>query len=165
MAEATVSTTPPIHVPDGEGRAFWGPGDRYRFLVTGEQTAGTCFILEALVPPGGGPPPHIHHKEDEFFFLLEGRLRVEVGGRVILAGKGDFVHAPRGVAHTFRNDDDSVARMLAIFTPAGMEGWFEAALDPAPAGSALAPPASAEMIARMLAAGPRFGVEWVMAGA
>ena len=163
MTRAADLTPPPIHVPDGEGRAFWGPGDRYRFLTTGEQTGGSCFMLEALVPPGGGPPPHIHHREDEFFYLLDGQLRVIVGGRTIVAGKGDFVHAPRGVVHTFRNDGVSLAKMLAVFTPAGMEGWFEAALDPAPAGTELPPPPTPALLARMLAAGPRHGVEWVTA--
>jgi len=39
----------------------------YTFLVTGEQTGGAYFVMEALVPPGGGPPPHIHRNEDETF--------------------------------------------------------------------------------------------------
>ena len=47
----------PVHIAAGEGRSFWGPGDRYTFLTTGRETDGGCFILEAVVPPGGGPPP------------------------------------------------------------------------------------------------------------
>ena len=27
-----------LHVPAGTGPTFWGPGDRYTFLVTGEQS-------------------------------------------------------------------------------------------------------------------------------
>jgi len=150
----------PVHVPAGEGKAFWGPGDRYTFLTTGSETKGGCFILEALVPPGGGPPPHIHHREDEYFYLLQGTLSVVVGGKAIAAKAGDFVHVQRGIVHAFRNDGGENARMLAIFTPAGMEHWFEECLDPAPDRTSLPPPPTPEMIQRMLLAGPKHGVEW-----
>ena len=155
MTDAT-----PFHVPAGEGKAFWGPGDRYTFLTTGAETNGGCFILEALVPPGGGPPPHIHHREDEYFYLLSGQLSVTVAGSTVAARAGDFVQIPRGVVHGFNNDGTQDARMLAVFTPAGMEGWFEACLDRAPDQVTRPPPPTPELIARMVAAGPKFGVEW-----
>ena len=75
-----------VHVRAGEGPLFWGPGDRYRILVTGRQSGGSSFILEAQVPPGGGPPPHAHLLEEECFFLIEGRLTIVAGGRAINAG-------------------------------------------------------------------------------
>lgn len=28
------------HVPAGTGRAYWGPGDQMRFLITGAETGG-----------------------------------------------------------------------------------------------------------------------------
>ena len=102
---------------------------------------------------------HIHQKEDEMFYLIEGFLAVIVGSEEISAGPGHFVHVKRGIAHTYRNTGDHIAKMLAVFTPAGMEGWFEEALDPA-SGDGLGPPASPELIARMLAAGPKYGVVW-----
>lgn len=149
-----------IHVRAGDGSLFWGPGDRYRFLITGRQSGGSYFILEGYVPPGGGPPLHAHLREEECFFLLEGKLSILIGDRTVEAVAGDLVHFPRGVPHAFRNDTDAVARMLAIFSPAGMEGWFEAALDVALDAESTPPPATAAMIARMLEAGPRFGVQW-----
>lgn len=54
--------------------------------------------------------------------------------------------------------------LLAIFPPAGMEGWFEEALDPAGDKSGLAPPPTPDLIARMLAAGPTYGVCWAWDG-
>jgi len=143
----------------GARRAYWGPGDRYTFLVTGNDTAGSCFVVECLVPPGGGPPMHIHQNEDEMFYLLEGNLSVIVDSSETSAGPGHFVHVKRGIPHTYRNTGDHVAKMLAVFTPAGMEGWFEEALNPA-TNDGLGPPASPELIARMLAAGPKYGVVW-----
>lgn len=164
MAEATVEFAQDvdlnaIHVSSGDGRAFWGPGDRYTFLVTGSGSNGACFIVHCVVPPGGGPPPHIHGREDEFFYLIDGRLSVEVGGTTFEASAGDLVTARRGIPHNYRNVGEENATMLAIFTPAGMEGWFEEVLDPADR-IGLAPPPTPELIARMLAAGPKYGVEW-----
>jgi len=156
-----ISTQPDIHVPSGSGKSFWGPGgDRYRFLITGETSGGSCFIVECLVPPGGGPPMHTHLREDECFYLVEGELEIEVGGKRVDVRAGDFVHAPRGVPHTYRNTGSDHAKMIATFTPAGMEGWFEKTLDPAREGEEMPPPPSPGMVQRMLDAGPEFGVEW-----
>src|SRR5258708_10466063 len=46
-----------FHRPVATGPAYWGPGDHYTFLVTGEESGGAYFVMEALVPAGGGPPP------------------------------------------------------------------------------------------------------------
>lgn len=141
------------------GPTYVGPGDTYRFLLTGEQSGGAMFILEAQVPPGGGPPPHIHHREDECFYLLAGTLSVRIQDRTFQACPGDFVQVPKGTVHGFRNDGDQEARMLAIFTPAGMEGYFTEALEPL-SESALRTPIG-EIVARMVAAAPNHGVEFV----
>jgi quercetin dioxygenase-like cupin family protein len=160
MTASATSAAAPFHVPAGEGKGFWGPGDRYRFLVTGAQTNGGCFILEAQVPPGGGPPPHLHLREDEYFYLIDGSLTLTMGERTVTVSTGDFVAIPRGCVHTFHNSGTGLARMLAIFTPAGMENWMEECLDPAPDKTSLPGPPTPELIARMLAAGPKYGVEW-----
>ena len=40
-----------LHRPSSSGLAFWGPGDSYRFLVTGAESGGAYFAMEAIVPP------------------------------------------------------------------------------------------------------------------
>jgi quercetin dioxygenase-like cupin family protein len=97
--------------------------------VTGAQSGGAYFILEAFVPPGGGPPPHIHQREEECFYLLSGHLTMTLGEEQLKVSAGDFVQIARGTPHTFVNDGDESARMLAIFSPAGMEHWMTEALD------------------------------------
>ena len=150
-----------VHVPADSGPAYWGPGDRYSFLVTGAQSGGAYFILEAFVPPGGGPPPHIHQREEECFYLLSGHLTMTLGERQLKVSAGDFVQIARGTVHTFVNDGDEIARMLAIFSPAGMEHWMTEALDPALDRVSTPPPPTPEMIARMIAAAPHNGVVFV----
>jgi uncharacterized RmlC-like cupin family protein len=103
---------------------------------------------------------HTHLREDECFYLLEGELEIEVGGKRVKVRAGDFVHAPRGVPHTYCNTGSGHAKMIATFTPAGMEGWFEKSLDPVSEGEVVVPLPSLGMVQRMLDAGPEFGVEW-----
>lgn len=98
------------------------------------------------------PPPA------ESFHLLEGELTVQVGGDTITASAGDFVHLPRGIAHSFKNAGNGSAKAPVLATPAGLEGFFAEVFDPALDRSA-APPLSKELIARAQAASPKYGLE------
>lgn len=150
-----------LHRPVHTGPAYWGPGDHYTFLVTGEESGGAYFAMEALVPPGGGPPPHIHRREDETFYLVDGRIEFLLGEKRIVAGPGDFINVPRGTVHCFRNTGTATARMVLTFTPAGMERFFEETLEPAPNGVQDAPANVEEVAARYVAAAPKYGLEFI----
>lgn len=159
-----VASTPSgrlMHRPVDTGPAFWGPGDHYTFLVTGKESGGAYFAMEAFVPPGGGPPPHVHRREDETFYVVEGRIEFRLGDETIEAGPGDFVNVPRGTVHCFRNAGAETARMVLTFTPAGMERFFEETLVPAPNGAREAPDNVDEVASRYVAAAPRYGLEFV----
>src|SRR5687768_4268528 len=101
-----------FHRRVGTGRSFWGPGDAYTFLVTGAESGGSYFVMEALVPPGGGPPPHIHRDEDETFYIVEGECSIRLDDEIVTAGPGDFVNVPRGRVHSFRNEGLTPMRMI-----------------------------------------------------
>jgi quercetin dioxygenase-like cupin family protein len=153
------------HVPAGTGPLYWGPGDRVTFLVTGAQSGGTCFIIEVAVPPGGGPPPHIHHFEEESFYLLNGTLTFQAAGRTFQASPGDFMHVPRGMEHTFKNDGATTATMLVVITPAGPAGlqrFYEESFYPATDRAASPPLMTDELLQRMMASAPRNGLELVL---
>jgi len=162
--DSTLSTNGELlHRGPATGKAFWGPGDHYRFLVTGEESGGSYFAMEALVPPGGGPPPHIHSREDETFYVLEGSVEFLLGEEIVLAGPGDFVNVPRGTVHRFQNTGTDAARLVLTFTPAGIEHWFEETLEPAPneVSPEDTPDNVEEVAARYAAAAPRYGLEFV----
>jgi quercetin dioxygenase-like cupin family protein len=152
-----------LHRPVATGPAYWGPGDHYTFLVTGEESGGAYFAMEALVPPGGGPPPHIHTREDETFYLLEGEIEFLLGSELITAGPGDFVNVPRGTVHRFRNAGTETARLVLTFTPAGIERWFDETLEPAPNDVPVedVPDNLDEVAARYVAEAPKYGLEFV----
>jgi len=144
------------------GRSFWGPGDYYTFLVTGEESGGSMFAMDCVIGAGGGPPPHRHLAEDELFYVLEGAVTFTMDGETRVVGAGESVFVPRGAAHSYVNSAETTARMLAIYTPAGMEGWFLEVCTPVSDTSASPPPVTPELIERMLEAGPRHNVEWLI---
>ena len=150
-----------VHRPSDAGEAYWGPGDLYRFLITGEETGGAYFAMEAVVPPGGGPPPHIHRNEDETFYVLEGEVEILLGDELVTATVGDFVNVPRGRVHRFHNSGTEAMRMILTFTPAGIEKFFEETLERALDPTLPTPDNVAEVAARYAAAAPRYGIEFL----
>jgi quercetin dioxygenase-like cupin family protein len=151
-----------VHAASSHGRAFWGPGDEYTFLVTGEESGGAMFSMDCRVGAGGGPPPHCHLAEDELFFIYAGEIVFTADGETRTVGVGQSVFVPRGVVHAYRNDSNADARMVAVYTPAGMEGWFREVCTPVDDSAAAPPPVTPELIERMLEAGPRHNVQWAL---
>jgi uncharacterized cupin superfamily protein len=78
----------------------------------------------ALPPETAGPPLHLHRGWDELFAVLAGDLTFLIDGREQRAPAGSCVFVPRGVLHTFWNAGDRPARQLVIFTPSGIEDYF-----------------------------------------
>jgi hypothetical protein len=74
---------------------------------------------------------------------------------------GESVFVPRGITHSYRNVGEADVRMIGVYTPAGMEGWFREVCTAADDRSAAPPPVTPALIERMLEAGPRHNVEWV----
>ena len=151
----------PFKSSKGEGKSFWGPGgDKYEFLVTGNQSGGTTFILHADVPSGGGPPPHIHNNESESYYVEEGDIEFLLGEKIVSAKAGDFIHIPKGTVHTFTNKGKTNAGMLTAFAPSGMEGWFEEVLVQVKDKNEKPVVYSKQQLEKMIEAGPRHGVTW-----
>jgi quercetin dioxygenase-like cupin family protein len=149
-----------FHRSSGSGRTFWGPGDLYTFLVTGAESGGAYFAMEALVPTGGGPPLHIHTNENETFYVLAGQCTFHLGDDTMVAGPGDFVNIPRGAVHRFHNEGADPVRMILTFTPAGIEKFFEETLEPALDPTQGPPDNIDEVAARYAVSAPRYGMEF-----
>jgi quercetin dioxygenase-like cupin family protein len=146
MAERSIR---PVHVgPDGGDTVFL-VGDTYTTLLSGAQTDGTFTLLEALVPAHTGPPPHIHHAEDETFILLEGVVEFRVADALHEARAGSVIFVPRGTPHHFSNVGDAPARMLFMYSPAGMEAMF-AEIGSAGTRGVQAPPLAAADVEAMI---------------
>ena len=67
----------------------------------------------------------MHANEDEAWYVLEGELRFRLDTQTANAPAGSFVFVPRGTRHCFQNAGRQPARILVLFTPAGMERFFD----------------------------------------
>ena len=116
---------PLIHRPD-DGEPLPNPvGGEITVAFGAEETAGRLTALVTVAAPSEGPPLHTHANEDECLVVLEGRMRFRLGDDIEDAPAGSLVFVPRGAAHTWQNVGDTPARMLVLFTPSGMERFFE----------------------------------------
>jgi quercetin dioxygenase-like cupin family protein len=120
-----------IFVAPDDGKELPNPiGGRMVAKIHDEDTAGAYSIHDNTIPPGSpGPRPHIHRHHEEAFYVLEGELTVRVGPRTITAPAGSFVVVARGVVHQPSNPGPQPTRVLLIFSPAGMDHFFEEAAE------------------------------------
>ena len=139
-----------VYVPASTGQAYWVMSDLFTYLVTGEESGGSYFTLEVHVSPHHGPPPHIHHREEEQFYVLKGDLTFRIGDQTRQVSAGDFLHIPRETVHSFKNGP-APAKLLATFSPAGIEQFFREVGEPVEDRSAPPPPVTEETIARFMA--------------
>jgi mannose-6-phosphate isomerase-like protein (cupin superfamily) len=120
-----------IFVGPDEGKVLTNPiGGRMSIKLRDEDTAGGYSVHDNVIPPGSpGPRPHLHRDHEEAFYVLEGALHVRVGPRTITAPAGSFVVVPRGVVHQPSNPGTEPTRVLLVFSPSGMGGFFEEAAE------------------------------------
>lgn len=120
-----------LFVGPGDGRVLTNPlGGGMTVKVRDEDTGGAYSIHDNTIPPGSpGPRPHVHRDHDEAFYVLGGELTVRVGPRKITAPAGSFVVVPRGAVHQPSNPGPRPTRVLLVFSPAGMDRFFEEAAE------------------------------------
>jgi quercetin dioxygenase-like cupin family protein len=153
-------TVHPFALPPGGGEGIWIVGDTMQLKATAATTNGAFTMLENLSPPQSGPPPHVHEHEDESFYVLEGEFEILIGEELVRAEPGAFAFVPRGTVHRFKCVGDRPGRILILFTPGGMDGFFREAGRPA-LGDGPAPALDEEEIARTDVVGERYGLRVV----
>ena len=120
----------------GSRKIFFGPDEGVHLpvldivhKVTAQSSGGTLSILEWGLPPGQMIPPHTHTREDECNVVLEGELTCdvggEIGGEIVVAPIGSYVHKPRGVPHALCNTGTERVWVMEVLTPGGFEGFFD----------------------------------------
>ena len=111
-------------------------GERFAFTHTAADTDGELLAFDFALRPGGKVPvPHVHPIQSERFEVVSGQVRFRLGLRTFVAGPGEVVEAPPGVAHGFANAGDGVAELRVEVRPAlRMEEMFAEVVALAEAG-------------------------------
>jgi quercetin dioxygenase-like cupin family protein len=119
----------PGFVAAGTNQAYRVYRDRFTFLINSEDTGGRSCTMEVLISPNGGSKVHTHNDADEQFYILDGTVTMRVGEMTFRATTGDVVFIPRQTPHSI-NTGTTAARVLATFTPGGIEDVFRSAGEP-----------------------------------
>jgi quercetin dioxygenase-like cupin family protein len=111
-------------------------GECFTFTDTAATTGGELLAFDFTLRVGGAVPmPHVHPHQTERFEVLEGQMRFRLGRHKQLATPGDVIEVAPGVAHSFANAGDSVARLHVEVRPAlAMEEMFAEVIAMAQAG-------------------------------
>jgi quercetin dioxygenase-like cupin family protein len=121
----------PLLIGPDDGTVITNPiGGRMVVKLKDADSGGAYSVHDNVLPAGSpGPRQHIHRHHDEVFYVLEGQINVQVGVQHLSAPAGSFVIVPRGQVHRPSNPGTQPARVLLIFSPAGMDTFFTEAAE------------------------------------
>ena len=109
---------------------MWKNGNLTTNLAEKTDTKGAFLLMECTLAPGTEPPPHAHSREDELFYVLDGEFDVYVGEEAFKVKTGECVFLPKFEPHAFVIRSTQL-RVLALFSPAGLEEAFRGMSSPA----------------------------------
>jgi mannose-6-phosphate isomerase-like protein (cupin superfamily) len=112
--------------PD-EGNLLTNPiGGRMIVKLRDADTSGGFSLFDNILPAESpGPRLHRHLRHDETFIVLDGELTVQLGDETVTAEPGSIVVIPRGMPHRPSNRSLNPTHVLLIFSPGGMDHFFE----------------------------------------
>lgn len=116
-----------------EGDASWFLGTLVTDRITAEETRGAYSLTEHLLAPMYETPYHLHQNEEEMFYILDGELTIYTEDGTFTANPGETVVIPRQQPHGYRVMSEEPAKKLVLISPAGFEGFFHEAGEPAQA--------------------------------
>ncbi len=93
-----------------------------RFLLTGDNSAGSIAAFELMVPGAQRltAPAHSHDHYEETIYGIDGVLTWTVDGKQIDVGPGQALCIPRGAVHRFDNNGSRDVKALCVITPAAL---------------------------------------------
>jgi len=106
----------------------WHAGSLMRILDTAD-FQNEMVGIEFVVRRGFEPPAHSHTKEDEAVYVLRGEVEFTVGSTVVRPALGEWAYLPKAVPHSFRILSED-AHMLHMYTPGGIEMFFQVLSEP-----------------------------------
>jgi mannose-6-phosphate isomerase-like protein (cupin superfamily) len=94
-------------------------GERAVFRSTRHETGGALLEADYYLTAGGYvAAAHVHPRQEETFQVLEGSVRINIGGRDVLATPGRTYVVRPGVSHRIVNHTASSAHLYSTLRPA-----------------------------------------------
>jgi quercetin dioxygenase-like cupin family protein len=94
-------------------------GERAVFVATGHETGGQRLDANYFLRAGGYvAAAHIHPLQEESFEVIEGSVRISIGGKEITAVPGVRHVVPAGVSHRIVNHTAAEAHLFSTLRPA-----------------------------------------------
>ena len=84
--------------------------------------AEKLLLVRVQMPPGQAHEFHRHPEQEELIYIIEGRAEQWVDRRRRILAPGDTAHIPTDVVHGTYNAGDATLILLAILSPAAIEG-------------------------------------------
>ena len=81
-----------------------------RKIISGDR----AMVAQVFLSKGAVVPEH-HHESEQITYILEGALKFELEGRVVVVGKGQVLRIPSNVPHRAVALEDTLD--LDIFSP------------------------------------------------
>lgn len=113
--------TTPYTLDQEEGQLLCALGTSVLVKASWIQTGGVFNLFEVTCPPAYATPLHIHYAEDVAIYVLEGTFTIFWGDESHTAVAGSYLFQPRGIAHGFRVEGSTPARLLYMTFPAGLD--------------------------------------------
>ena len=113
--------------PSSNEQWYWYLNQTLNIKSTGKETGGTATWILVETSAREGVPFHKHLHEDESFYVIDGLFEITTGDATIHGGPGTFTFGPRNLPHRWTNVGDGRGRLLSVFNPSGIEGYFLAA--------------------------------------
>ena len=110
-----------LHVDPSEETIRLGPL-HVRFLLTGDDSAGSVAVFEVFIPAGQRlmAPAHSHDHYEETIYGISGVSTWTVDGKPVDVGPGQALCIPRGALHRFDNNGSQDVKALCVITPAAI---------------------------------------------
>jgi quercetin dioxygenase-like cupin family protein len=93
-------------------------GERVVVRVGTEDSGGDLLVADLYVRPGGAVVgEHVHPTIRESFTVVRGRVGFRLDGRESVAGPGERLHVPPGMAHDWWNAGEEEAHVVVEISP------------------------------------------------
>ena len=126
-------------------------------LLSGADTGGQFCLFENRSDGASRTPVHVHADDDETIYMMEGEMQARVGGETKVLRAGETLFLKRGIPHQLMNVSGAPMHYILLCTPSGFENFVAEGGRERGDGAAVTPP-TADDVARMKAAAPRFGI-------